>query len=158
MQVVFWDVPELHHPQLCFWTLTPTSCLWRLVRKQTAALEIKASRRRRTSLHSHRNLENISFFGILFYPFLNLRGFTQIIIINLKPLQDACFHRFWRSTPPPHQPAQVRLRNWLGKGYPPEVLTASKAPENIPKPKRKGSSSKHPFFRGELLNFGGGGW
>ena len=29
------------------------------------------------------------------------------------------------------------------------------APEKLPKPNRKGLSSNHPFFRGELLNFGG---
>ncbi len=29
------------------------------------------------------------------------------------------------------------------------------APEKLPKPNRKGPSSNDPFFRGELLNFGG---
>ena len=39
------------------------------------------------------------------------------------------------------------------KVYPPEV--SQFAPEKWPKPNRKGSSSNHPFFRGELLNFRG---
>ena len=38
------------------------------------------------------------------------------------------------------------------KGYPPEVEQF--APEKLPKPNRKGSSSNH-HFSGAMLNFGG---
>ena len=43
------------------------------------------------------------------------------------------------------------------KIVPPPKFNSEFSPEKLPGPNRKGSSSNHLFFRGELLNFGGVG-
>ena len=45
------------------------------------------------------------------------------------------------------------INPWFRMGTLPET-NRKFAPENRPRPNRKGSYSNHPFFRGELLNFG----
>ena len=165
MQVVFWDVPELHHPQLCFRTLTPTGCLWRLVRKQPAALEIKASHVIRTSLHSHRNLENISL--------QKTDGFEYTTFL------DPFFTHFFsssRSDPDYHQQPQAASRRFLPvlafhASTPPtcteeakkligeRLLTWSfKSPIKIyPKPKEERILFQASIFQGRAVKLRGGG-